>query len=46
MLMVCSMLQRLNTANDEIVEVLLSKQQLLPALRSVWDQQQQRNFEE
>ncbi|XP_074641074.1 regulator of MON1-CCZ1 complex-like isoform X2 [Tubulanus polymorphus] len=29
------MLKRLNTANDEIVEVLLSKHQLLPALRFI-----------
>lgn len=29
------MLKRLNTANEEIIEVLLSKRQLLPALRYV-----------
>lgn len=29
------MLKRLNTANEEIIEVLLSKQQLLPALRYI-----------
>lgn len=27
--------QRLSTANEEIIEVLLSKQQLLPALRYI-----------
>jgi hypothetical protein len=27
------MLKRLSTANEEIIEVLLSKQQILPALR-------------
>jgi len=29
------MLKRLNTANEEIIEVLLSKRQLLPALRYI-----------